>query len=186
MSQEEFDIQKFIEGDKSVFNEILNKYKPFVYTVCMSILRNKEDSEEVLQDVFVKIYFSLKDFKGKSTLKTWIYIITYNSCLNKLKKNKKSLEIDSELIEDITVDTSDSYDDEIEHKEETIRLLKKSLLELKPIESTVLTLFYLEELSIRQMGEITSLSESNIKVILHRSRKKLKDKLKTKSVLNEI
>tara|TARA_B110000240_G_C13320707_1_gene376978 strand:- start:194 stop:760 length:567 start_codon:yes stop_codon:yes gene_type:complete len=179
------DFQKFIDGDKSVFEKIINKYKPYVYTICISILKNKEDSEEVLQDVFVKIYFSLNKFKGKSSLKTWVYKITYNSCLERLKKNKKRLEIDLKLNEGY-INEEDSISFNSFNIDERIKILRESLTELKPTESMVLTFFYLEELSIKEIVEITSIVNPTIKTILHRGRKNLFKKFKLKSKKNGV
>ena len=169
-------INQFLDGNKSVFNDILKKYKPYVFTLCISLLKNREVSEEVFQDVFVKVYFSIEKFRFKSTLKTWLYKITYNSCIEKLRKDKREIILDYEI-----VDIKDDYSNGFEADNTKIFLrLKKCLSELKPIESMVLTLFYMDGLTINEISEITSLKYPTIKTILFRGRNNLSKKLNSK------
>lgn len=182
MNNDETLVRKFKHGDKGVYKEIIESYKPYVYTICISVLKNKEDSEDVTQEVFVKIYFSLKKFKGSSSFKTWIYKITYNSCLTFLKKRNRKFLVDenanSEGIEDETEESNSFF--EKSDRENKLDILRASMIELKPVESLVLTLFYLKEQSVKEIGEITSLSNSNIKTILHRGRNNLLQKCNSK------
>ena len=82
-------INQIIEGNTNAFSVLVNQYKDLVFTLAYKMLKNREDAEEVSQDVFIKIFKSLNKFKGDSKFSTWIYKITYNTCLDYLKKSKK-------------------------------------------------------------------------------------------------
>lgn len=82
-------IHQIIGGNTSAFSILVNQYKDLVFTLSYKMLKNKEEAEEVSQDTFVKIFNSLNKFKGESKFSTWIYKITYNTCLDRLKKSKK-------------------------------------------------------------------------------------------------
>ena len=162
-------IECFLKGEKNVFNIIIDTHTKFVYNICLSLLKNIHDSEDVTQEVFILIFHNLNKFNKSSSLKTWIYKITYNQCLKFLKKRKINLDIDtSEIINQSNEIKYLERDDE-----EISKILNESILELNPIESLVLNLFYYKEQSLKEISEITNLSNSNIRVILHRSRIKL-------------
>jgi RNA polymerase sigma-70 factor (ECF subfamily) len=149
-----------------------------VYTLTLRIVKNREEAEEVAQDVFVKAYKNLANFKGDSKFSTWIYKITYYASLDVIKRNKRQIKLDS-------IDTL--YDGDLEnvqdavkylHEEERKKVINDALLKLNEDERIILTLFYFEELSIKEISKIVNLSDDNIKVKLFRSRKKLASILK--------
>ena len=81
-------IESFLKGNRDVFNIIIETHTKFVYNICLSLLKNIHDSEDVTQEVFILIFNNLNKFNNSSSLKTWIYKITYNQCLKFLKKRK--------------------------------------------------------------------------------------------------
>lgn len=133
------------------------------------MVKPEEDAEEVAQDTFLKAFKSIKQFKGNSKFSTWLYKIAYFTAINHLRKNKM-------LTAPIDMSTFENNDKTaIEHlnKEDQQHYITLALDYLKPVERNLITLFYLEEFSNKDIQKITGLTQSNIKVSLMRSRKKL-------------
>lgn len=83
-------IQNILDGSQADFEQLVKMYQPNVFRTAMGLLHNKEDAEEITQDVFLKVYDSLSSFNQRATLSTWIYRVTINTCLNFLKKRKET------------------------------------------------------------------------------------------------
>jgi len=180
MSQytDQYYIEKSLQGDTRAFSVLVERYQDFVYTVVVRMVRVREEAEEVAQDVFIKAYGSLSSFRGESKFSSWLYSIAYRKALDALRKNKKYKS--SELLEDITegdmaeVDNALSYLEAQERKQK----IEQSISNLGEAEAAIVTMYYYESQSVREISEITALSEDNIKIKLHRSRKKLFSSLK--------
>ena len=82
-------IDRILQGETNLFAMLVDRYKDMIFTLAIKMVKNREEAEEVAQDTFIKIYSSLIKFKGDSKFSTWIYKIAYNTCLDRLKKNKK-------------------------------------------------------------------------------------------------
>ncbi len=171
--EDSFYIEKTLKGDLHAFGQLIQKHEKYAYTLAFRILKNQEEAEETAQDAFMKVYFSLKTFEGKSKFTTWLYKIIYHEALGRLRKSKTTL-IDLEEIID-TEETPAEFLDGIKQLEieERKSLIRKALDTLKPTEAAVLTLFYLEQQSIKEIEQIIELTESHIKILLHRGRKNL-------------
>lgn len=171
-------IDKILNGDTNAFAILVDRYKDLVYTLAIRMLKNKEEAEEVSQDTFIKTYKSLNKFKGNSKFSTWIYRVAYNTCLDRLKKNKRQQ--NTVTIDEYTehqVKTIDNALDKIETQEKEQAI--KNCLELLPSEeSFLLTLYYFEEQSLDEIAKVVGLTANNVKVKLFRSRKKLATILK--------
>ena len=166
-------IDKTLTGDTNSFAFLVEKYKVIVYSLAVKMLKNKEEAEEVSQDTFIKAFKNLSKFKGESKFSTWLYKIAYRNCLDAIKKNEKKHVTD--VIDEITENKVRSADNVLEQitKKERTDLLKKCLHKLPEQERSILWMFYFDELSLKEIKEITELKESNIKVTLHRARKRL-------------
>lgn len=171
-------INKILNGDTNAFTVLVDRYKDLVFTLALRMVKNREEAEEVSQDTFIKVYKSLNRFKGDSKFSTWIYRVAYNTCLDRLKKNKRQQY--TVAIDEYTehqVKTLDNALDKIEEQEKQQAI--NSCLEMLPSEdSFILTLYYFEELSLDEISKITDLNPNNVKVKLFRSRKKLATILK--------
>ncbi len=88
-------ISRITQGDKNAFRELFDEYKDKVYSICMRMLRNKNDAEDTAQDIFLRIYKSIAGFRQDSSLATWIHRISINSCMDRLNKRKKENQIDN-------------------------------------------------------------------------------------------
>ncbi|MGE5357290.1 MAG: RNA polymerase sigma factor [Deltaproteobacteria bacterium] len=163
-----------LKGDIRAFERIVRKYNSIVFTLSFRILKNREEAEETAQDVFLKAYRSLNTFNSKSKFTTWLYRIAYNESLNKLRSGKKYTDTsDLELIENKISDQTDSVELEEEKK-----IILDSLLKLHETDRIIITLYYYEDMPVKEISLITGMSEANVKVKLYRNRQKLYDELK--------
>lgn len=170
---DEYYINQTLSGNVNAFAILVERYKNMVYTLSIKIVKNKEEAEEISQDAFVKAFKNLKNFKGDSKFSTWVYKIAYYASLDSIKRNKRFS--NTENIDDLKVRNLSDIKGALEELQEKDRkkVISDALLKLNEDERTILTLFYFEELSIKEIVEVVNLSEDNIKVKLYRSRKKL-------------
>jgi len=172
-NSEQLIIQKTLSGDTQAFAQIVAEYHKFVYSVVLRMVKTREDAEEITQDVFVKVFNSLHAYKGKSKFSTWLYTIAYRKALDKIRSNKRNVDIESlDNIHAETFNLSKNALDSLEEKEKTA-LIKSSIQKLNPEVASIFTFYYFEELSVKEISKITNLSQDNIKIKLHRGRNKL-------------
>lgn len=167
-------IQSILDGEWRKFAILVDKYEAKVYGYVFYMMGNKEDAEEIVQDSFVKAYHSLNKFRGEAAFSTWITRIAHFACLTRLRL-KVPL--------NVTIENAKSSIGEVEaHKEIELKdkraILDMALMKLKPEERSITTLFYYKEYSLKEIAHISDLSISNVKTILHRSRKKLLETLR--------
>lgn len=173
MEKDLFYIERVLKGDNEAFAELVNRHKAMVFTIANRILRNREDAEEIAQDVFIKVFQSLNKFKRESKFSTWIYRIAFNTAVSKTrKKSLEVLAIDEHIVENYTFDEiiDDTGGLSLDDKKKYYEMALKKIPEE---DNLLLTMFYLEQQTIEDISEITGLSVSNVKVKLHRTRKKL-------------
>jgi RNA polymerase sigma factor (sigma-70 family) len=166
-------INQIIQGDTNVFSVLVDRYKEMIFTLALKMIKNREEAEEVSQDTFIKIYNSLNKFKGDSKFSTWIYKIAYNTCLDRLKKNKK--EENTILIDEFSdhlVKTLDNAFSALEEKEQK-QTIQNCLNLLSREENFLLTLYYFDDQNLDEIAKIMDINSNNVKVKLFRSRKKL-------------
>lgn len=163
-------IEKVIAGDSQAFRYFLETYKNMAYSVAMSIVKQEHLAEEVVQDAFMICYQSLSRFKGQSKFSTWLYRIVVNCAFGMLRKQKNQPDLLDPLKHDSAFD-EDSFNKLV--KKERQQLVQESLLKKGANEALALRLFYLEELALCEIREITGWTETNTKTILFRGRKSL-------------
>ncbi len=172
-NNDDYYIEKTLKGDTNYFGFLVEKYQNMVFALAVKMMKNREEAEEVAQDTFIKAYKSLKSFSGQSKFSTWMYRIAYNTCLDRIKKNSRfsnSIEIDNIPSKDIQL--TDTIFEGIERKERS-EIVQRCMNQLPEDERVILHLFYFEELSLKEIVDIVSMKEGNIKVKLFRARKKL-------------
>ena len=166
-------IDKILKGDTNAYASLINKHKDLVFTIAVKILKNKEDDEEIAQDVFIKAFKVLNTFKKESKFSTWLYRIAFNMAVSKTRKKKlETYNLETEIIENFSIDEIVPDLQELSDEEQK-NCIKKALKSLPYEENIIITLFYYDDKSIEEISEITNLSASNVKVKLHRIRKKL-------------
>ncbi|MEG1160913.1 RNA polymerase sigma factor [Bacteroides sp.] len=166
-------IQRILEGDTEYFSVFLDRYSRPLYALIVQMVGCAEDAEELVQDVFLKAFRSLHTYKGDCRFSTWLYRIAYNTAVSSTRKRKHEfLYIEESTIYNVPDEVADSVFG-IAEDEERIILLTQAIDRLTVEEKALITLFYYEEKSIEETGEILNLSQANVKVRLHRTRKKL-------------
>lgn len=167
-------IAKVKEGDMAAFNVLIDEYKSMAFTLAMKLMKSREDAEEVTQDAFLKAYKKISQFEGKAKFSTWLYTIVYNTALTKLRKKKIPVD-DSEFNREDNLSSYSESDNEWRklQKQERSSYIKQALDRLSKEDQVVITLFYLNERSLQEICEITTWELSNVKVRLHRARKRL-------------
>jgi RNA polymerase sigma-70 factor (ECF subfamily) len=172
-------INLVLGGDCHAFAVLVDRYKNFVFTLSIKMLQNREEAEEVSQDVFIKVYRSLQKFKTESKFSTWLYRVTYNTCLDRMRSKKRNTPIFSfdHFAEDEAVSLMNVLDT-IEERERK-QMIQKCLDLLPAEDSFLLTLYYFQENSLKEISRIMGINENNLKIKLFRSRRRLTAILKT-------
>ena len=171
-------IQQTLAGDTRAYGQLVSRYQDLVYTVAIRMMKVREEAEEVAQDSFIKAYESLESYRGESKFSSWLYSIVYRKSLDRLRKNKRSQT--TELLETITADQAANVEHALARleAEERKEYIRACIAQLPEQEAALVTFYYFEELSVKEIAAITDLSVDNIKVKLYRSRKKLFSLLK--------
>jgi RNA polymerase sigma-70 factor (ECF subfamily) len=180
-------IERLKSGDQGALETIFNLYSVKLYNIALRILGEPADTEEIIQDVFWTVYRKAKSFQGNSQFATWLYRLTVNAALGKIRrrKNNKEVEYEEYLPKFQTdghhsvrpvVDWSDNLDEQYS-KHELQEVLGKALNELKTLDKSVVVLSDLEGLSDKEIAVSLGLSVSAVKTRLHRARLFLRGKL---------
>lgn len=168
-------ITRVLGGDKRFFGELVKRYQDFVFTIAMRYTNNREDAEEIAQDVFVKAYRSLADFRHSSRFSTWLYTITVNTCSTFLRKKKVKTSSDEKILESVA-----AYDPSEDCTKRSREYLLNTVIKLlHPDDALIITLFYKGEQSVEEIARLMGITTNNVKVKLHRARQRLKEKLET-------
>lgn len=166
-------IEAVRNGNVAAFSFLLEEYQNMVYSLALKLLKNAEDAEEMAQDTFVKAYQKLDTYEGKSKFSTWLYSITYNACISELRKRRiqfSSLE-DQRFSDQDEMKMHDYFSET--KKEDQERYLNIALGKLPEDDQVLVTLYYYENQSMDEISMITGLTVSNIKVKIHRARKRM-------------
>ncbi len=165
-------IKRIAEGETELFTHIAEHYAQAVYTLIVRIVGNNEDAEELTQDVFLRVFENLPYFNFKSSFSTWLYRIAYNCAISFARRKRQPLypieENRLRLVGDDDLERMERAEDE-----QQIEALARAINKLNAEDRALVTLFYYEERPIAECAEIMAQSQSNIKVRLHRIRKKL-------------
>lgn len=174
-------IEEAINGSKFALAELVKKYEQTVYNFAFKICRNKERAEHTMQETFMSMIKSLKQFSGKSKLSTWLYTIVSNHCLMMARSQKKydytSLENDDGLIDDRNIVDWNYSPDKLTENSELKLVLDEAIQKLPHEYRIVFLLRDVEGLSTKETSEIVNLSVPAIKSRLHRARAFLRNEL---------
>jgi RNA polymerase sigma-70 factor (ECF subfamily) len=171
-------VSRVLRGDQQAYAELVNRYRDYVFTLALRFCRNREDAEEVAQDIFVKVYRSLADFKGSSKFSTWLYTITYNTSVTFLRKKKMELRsIDEEHTFIQLENQESSFSANLIEQKSRVNHVNQAITQLSEGDAQIITLFYKMEQSLEEIGRIMGMEPNTVKVRLHRARQRLKEKL---------
>ena len=168
----------------SAFRSLVGKYKDVSFSLACSVLHDEYEAEDALQESFIKVYRNIHKFRFQSSFSTWVYKIVVNTCFTIAKKQKKHLHDDIDSCTGIELQQSKTgFEELIESEQKAI--INKVLKMIKPEEALLLRLFYLSDLDVKEIMEVTGFRESKIKVTLHRARKNALNELQ-KNFVNEL
>jgi len=161
------------KGNVQAFSFLVEKYQKLVYTLAIKLLKKPEEAEEMAQDTFIKAYQKLDSYEGKSKFSTWLYSITYNGCISELRKRRIEFKsLDDRQISDQDEQKMHDYYRET-RKEDQEKYLNLALEKLPEDDQVLVTLYYYENQSMDEISVISGLTVSNVKIKIHRARKKM-------------
>ena len=171
-------ITRVLRGEHQLYSELVTRYQNFVFTLALRYTPQREDAEEIAQDVFVKAYKALKDFRGESKFSTWLYSIVNSTSITFLRKKKLDI---SSLDNENVFEHADSKDsgmsaNQVEVKSK-VEMVTKAIQLLSPDDARLITLFYKAEQSLEEIAKILDMETNTVKVKLHRARTRLKEKM---------
>ena len=184
MSEQKF-INQLKQRNQNAFGQLLDNYEQKVFGTCISFIPNKEDAEDVAQEVFIEVFKSIHKFKGNSKLSTWIYKITTNKCLEFIRKknSKKRFGFMQTILgNEIPLDKT-GYFTEFNHpgilleNKEKLAIIFKAIYRLPESQRVVFTLAKIDGKSHQEIVEITGKSLSSVESLLFRAKKGLQEKL---------
>lgn len=166
-------IEAVKKGNVQAFSFLVEKYQKMVYTLALKLMKKPEEAEEMAQDTFIKAFHKIESYEGKSKFSTWLYSITYNACISELRKRRIEFKsLDDRQISDQDEQRMHDYYRE-NKKEDQEKYLNLALEKLPEDDQVLVTLYYYENQSMDEIGVITGLTVSNIKVKIHRARKRM-------------
>ena len=178
-SEEAALVRRVQARDELAFRELVERHQSKVFSIIYGILRNHNDAEDIAQQVFAKVYFSIRNFDFRSSLLTWIYKITVNECYDYLRKKRvRKLVYESDFSQEDAqrmeasepaVDQSVAADTSLAQRDLVAKLLEK----VSPEDRNLILLKEVEGHSVEELAAMTGLNENTIKVKLFRTRQKL-------------
>ena len=180
-------VRRLKAGDQNALDTLFRRYGPRVYRQAIRLVGNEADAEEVLQDVFLTLYEKAKTFRGDAAFSTWLYRLTVNTALTRLRRRKRRKEVffddylpqyqaDGHHLVRPVVDWSNDLERRLVSKE-VHQLLRQALDQLRPVDKAVVVLSDLEGIPNRELGKALGLSVPAVKTRLHRARLFLRGKL---------
>jgi RNA polymerase sigma factor (sigma-70 family) len=169
-------VKQVLDGNQGACRFLVLKYQRLVFHVVRRILVHNEDVEDICQEVFMKVFSQLKNFRGAARFSTWVATIAYNTAITSYTRQKRKW--DKEVEVERVAEWFPGEDDSLVYESEEIKRHLLALIETLPVHyRTVLTLFYLEEFSYREIEEITGMPSGTVKSYLSRAKFLLKGKL---------
>ncbi len=168
-------LKKAAAGDVDAFEQIYRAYAPFVFNVALRMLQKREDAEEIVQEVFVMVHGKLNGFMFRSSLKTWVYRITANQCLNYLEKHKRHNKGRVDF-EDVSGSLSTANETHVSiEKEDQAHRVEQLLSLLNPDEKACVVLRSIEGLSYEEISKSLNVNINTVRTRLRRAREKMMD-----------
>ncbi|MDB5024246.1 MAG: polymerase subunit sigma [Mucilaginibacter sp.] len=171
-------IEQTLVGHQAAYADLIKRHQRFVFTLAMRFSKNREDAEEIAQDCFIKAYRSLSSFQRQSKFSTWLYSIVYTTAMTFLRKKR----VDTDSIDDENTyiqleNRSSGFDaNSVENKSRSY-YLNQAIAQLLPDDAAIITLFYMGEQSLEEIGRALGIEANTVKVKLFRARQRLKEKL---------
>ncbi len=166
-------IRLVLNGDTSAYRSLVEKHQDLVYTIVHRIVTRAEEAEEVAQDVFIKAFHKMPDYKAEAKFSTWLYRIAYNTAVSHTRKKKvEFLAVDEQMIENYSEDESRQEIMGLTTAEQAA-LINKALSSLPRTDNLIISLYYYHAKDLEEIAGIVGLTPNNVKVKMFRIRKKL-------------
>lgn len=178
-------INQLKQGNEAAFRKLVDSYQKLVVNTCYGMLHNREDAEDIAQDVFIEVYRNVERFRADAKLSTWLYRIAVNRSLNHIRDNKKhkwfqsfenEVEAKNRQLMQVESSDTDQPEFELENKQRAV-ILHEAINSLPENQRVAFTLSKYEELSYQEISEVMDLSVSSIESLLFRAKKNLQKKL---------
>jgi len=177
---DEFLIKRFVSDDESAFEELFGRYKQKIFNLVYRYIGSYPETEELTQDVFVKVYKSAQTFKGKSKFSTWVYRIAVNTCLNYKKKKRLVVEsldkLGTQLVKELVAPDS-TTPEELFKRARKMAIIQQAIDSLPPNQKIAFILSKYEDFSYIEIAEIINTSISAVESLLFRAKQQLKKEL---------
>ena len=171
-------IKRILQGETAIFSILVQRYQQYVFTLVLRFTDNREDAEEISQDVFIKAYRSLADFRGEAKFSTWLYTVVRTSCITFLRKKRlDTTSIDNEKTFLQLENQESGFKANTVEQKSRHAMVNEAIRLLSPDDGQLITLFYKGEQSLEEIGKIMGLEPNTVKVKLHRARGRLKEKM---------
>lgn len=171
-------IEQTLGGNQAAYADLVKRHQRFVFTLALRFAKNREDAEEIAQDCFIKAYRSLSAFQRQSKFSTWLYSIVYTTAMTFLRKKR----VDTDSMDDENTyiqleNTPSSHDVNSAENKSRSYYLNQAITQLMPDDAAIITLFYMGEQSLDEIGKTLGIETNTVKVKLFRARQRLKEKL---------
>ena len=170
-----------LEGNTSVFELLMRRHNQRLYRLARAVIGDDHEAEEIVQEAFVRAYGALAQFEGRSTFATWMTRITYHEALRARRKRKRVSLRDAQFIDQTTNATTMPVENALQ-RGEARQMVTNAYDKLSTTHRTVIMLRLVEGLSTRETAECLRVSESNVKVLLHRAKGKLVEAIEERSI----
>jgi RNA polymerase sigma-70 factor (ECF subfamily) len=171
-------IRRVLDGDQKAYAELVDRHKEKAMTLAMRMLKNRHEAEEALQDAFIRAFRALPAFEWKSSFPTWFYRIVFNVCSTVLSKRgeTKFFSIDERQDDDVKIElpSDDEEPDIAFESKEFAAIVRQEIEVMEESYSTILTLFFLQDLSYDEIVSVTGLPLGTVKNRLFRARMQLR------------
>lgn len=148
------------------FTKVVREHKSTIYTVCYMFSKDEDEVADLFQEILINIWKGFEKFRGESSVRTWIWRISFNTCVSYEKKKARK---GSTIPLSLNINLYDDSDEETRQ----IKMLQKRIRQLGPFDRAIV-LLWLDDLSYAEIGEIVGISEKNVSVRLVRIREQLK------------
>ncbi len=177
-------VDRICQGNKEAFQELVERYKKKIYFLAYDILGDHHEAEDISQEVFIKVFRSLKNFRRHSKMSSWIYQITTNSCIDALRKRKSKPKISLGDFNHISIKNNvEGGSTRIQNPELSAdasimqRRIQNALYEVTPRERAVFMMRHYNDLEIKEIAEVLNVSSGTVKSMLFRALNKLRKEL---------
>src|SRR5678809_269076 len=157
-------ISRVLKGEENAYAELVKRYQAYVFTLVLRMLKTREDAEEVAQDVFIKAYRSLADFRGESKFSTWLYTIANTTSITFLRKKKLDVHsLDNEKVFEVADSKDSGLRANLVEQKSRVTMVNEAIAMLSPDDAEIITLFYKAEQNLEEISRILTVSYTHLR-----------------------